>query len=88
MNRIYRFFGVTNAEDISQAIRSFSLTQKLLWILFLALFFGSILNVIRTANDKLLVEVPTFGGSYAEGVIGVPRFINPEIGRASCRERV
>ena len=77
MNRIYRFFGVTNAEDISQAIRSFSLTQKLLWILFLALFFGSILNVIRTANDKLLVEVPTFGGSYAEGVIGVPRFINP-----------
>lgn len=77
MNRIYRFFGVKNAEDIAQAVRSFSLTQKLLWILFLGIFLFSAFNVIRLANEKLLVEVPTYGGSFTEGMIGVPRFVNP-----------
>ncbi len=77
MNRIYRFFGVRGAEDISQAIRSFSLTQKLLWIFFIMLFFASMFNLVRLANENLLVEVPTYGGSYSEGIIGVPRFINP-----------
>lgn len=28
-------------------------------------------------NNALLVEVPTHGGSYSEGLIGAPRFINP-----------
>lgn len=77
MNRIYRFFGLKHGEDIAQAIRSFSLTQKLLWLFFLCVFFAAILNILRLANEKLLVEVPAYGGSYTEGIIGVPRFVNP-----------
>lgn len=46
------------------------------WTLSLSgLFF--LLLTINTFSNKFMIEVPTYGGTLNEGIIGVPRYINP-----------
>jgi peptide/nickel transport system substrate-binding protein len=46
------------------------------WALsLLGLFF--LLLTINTFSNKFMIEVPTYGGTWNEGIIGVPRYINP-----------
>ncbi len=41
------------------------------------IFILSAIGIIYIVNNKLMVEVPTHGGTYTEGIVGTPRFINP-----------
>ena len=62
---------------ISRVIRSFSRMERIVFFVFLWIFIiGSVL-LASYANKTLMVEVPASGGSVSEGVVGVPRFINP-----------
>ncbi|MEA4910535.1 HTH-type transcriptional regulator SgrR [bioreactor metagenome] len=45
-------------------------TSVILGLIFLFLAF-------TTFSNKFLIDVPTYGGEISEGVIGVPRYINP-----------
>ncbi len=53
-------------------------TKKILffWISVIVgfLFLFLTLNAI---SNKLLINIPTYGGTWNEGIIGVPRYINP-----------
>jgi peptide/nickel transport system substrate-binding protein len=58
-------------------LRSFSLTEKALFGLFSAILAASAFALLFQVNKLFLVEVPDYGGTLTEGVLGTPRFINP-----------
>ncbi|MBY0473165.1 peptide ABC transporter substrate-binding protein [Patescibacteria group bacterium] len=64
----------TNAEA---TYRSFSASGRALFLFFAALLIVSSTGLVYILNARLLVVIPTHGGSLHEGVIGAPRFINP-----------
>ncbi len=64
-------------EKIMNIVRSFSLTEKTLFVIFSIVFILSGLSMLYKVNRSFLVEVPDYGGSLTEGVVGAPRFINP-----------
>ncbi|OGC88349.1 hypothetical protein A2419_00645 [Candidatus Adlerbacteria bacterium RIFOXYC1_FULL_48_26] len=57
--------------------RSFSASGRAIFLFFAALLIISSAGLLYILNARLLVVVPTHGGSLHEGVIGAPRFINP-----------
>lgn len=64
-------------QELYLVLKSFSKKE---WILFFAVaifFFVSTLNLLTFLNNKISVEVPSYGGELSEGIIGTPRFINP-----------
>lgn len=81
MGRLFGFFssrtGISNTEDFIHAVRSFSLKQKLIWWALLLVFLVSSAFAAKTANARFLSEVPAPGGELTEGIVGIPRFINP-----------
>ncbi len=62
---------------VYRIIRSFSLTEKTLFTFFSILLAASGLILLFQVNKMFLVDVPDYGGTLSEGVIGTPRFINP-----------
>ncbi len=62
---------------LKELYRSLSPEQVILmWVL---LFISAILlfSALISINSRFLVNVPSYGGSISEGIIGTPRFINP-----------
>ncbi len=51
--------------------------EKMLFYLLVGVALVSSLLLVRRVHQYFLVEVPAFGGSFTEGVVGSPRFINP-----------
>ncbi len=62
---------------ISSLVKSFSLTEKVVFYVFSFAFVISGLLLLFQVNKNFLVEVPDYGGTLIEGVVGSPRFINP-----------
>lgn len=62
---------------IERVVEKMNPSEKILFsvISFVAIITGLVL-LIQVSNS-FLVEVPTFGGSFTEGMVGSPRFINP-----------
>jgi len=56
------------------------LEQKIFWVFFGICIVTSAVLLVRVA-DRFLNEVPRYGGTFTEGVIGFPRHINPVIAR-------
>ena len=56
---------------------SFSPAEKVLFIIFVIIVVCLSTFSFLKLYSTILVEVPTKGGSYTEGIIGIPRFINP-----------
>ncbi len=54
-----------------------------LWIrVFFLIAIFSLFGGIWQLQKKLLVEVKTSGGSFSEGIVGTPRFINPVLAQS------
>lgn len=64
-------------ERISDIVRQFSTAERLVFFFFTVILTVSGLSLLYQVNKNFLVEVPDYGGSLTEGVIGSPRFINP-----------
>jgi peptide/nickel transport system substrate-binding protein len=71
------FPSVKKQHKIITTIKSFSLTERFVFTIFMAIFVISGLYLVSRTNNRFLVEVPEKGGSIEEGVVGTPRFINP-----------
>jgi peptide/nickel transport system substrate-binding protein len=65
------------SDKLMGIVRSFTLTEKLIFYFFVFLFGMSALALAYQVNKSLLVEIPAHGGTLSEGVIGSPRFVNP-----------
>jgi len=64
-------------EKISLAVRSFSGKEKILFCLFSVMAIVSGIAIVSRISQSYMVTVPAYGGSFSEGIIGTPRFINP-----------
>lgn len=62
---------------IKDAIESFSIAEKVFFYIFVGIFILSGISLLYQVNREFLVEVPDYGGSFTEGIVGAPRFINP-----------
>lgn len=62
LNRVYRSLSPEKVLSLS-----FLLTLSILFIFVAGIFF----------NKRFLINVPMYGGTITEGIIGTPRFINP-----------
>lgn len=56
-----------------------SLPARKILLFWVSVVFGLIFLFLSfaTLSNKFLIEIPTYGGTLSEGVIGVPRYINP-----------
>jgi peptide/nickel transport system substrate-binding protein len=62
----------------SRALRSKrSFAGRALFYFFSALLLVSVVGLLYLTNKSFLVANPAHGGSWHEGVVGTPRFINP-----------
>ena len=60
-----------------QILKVFSEKERVFFLAFLALFLGSAFFLIFDLYSKNTDLKPAFGGSFTEGEVGYPRFINP-----------
>lgn len=70
-------WSIPQLQKLLDLIKSFSITEKALFALITLIFVISGITLLYQINRSFLVEVPDFGGSLTEGVVGSPRFINP-----------
>ncbi len=63
--------------SIKETLESFSISGRLLFGICAGLCIASSLLLLYLVDQSTLVTVPEYGGSLTEGLIGVPRFINP-----------
>jgi peptide/nickel transport system substrate-binding protein len=66
-----------HSEALTKLIDSFTVTGKAIFFFFVTLFVASGLYMAWRVNEAYLVQVPIRGGSLTEGIVGIPRFINP-----------
>ena len=60
-----------------KVVTKMNLTEKIFfYVISLVAVVSGIILLIQV-NDSFMVEVPSFGGSFTEGLVGSPRFINP-----------
>ncbi len=62
---------------LNSVVKSFGPTERMLFCFLAALMFLSSLRATWQLNNFFLSEVPAHGGTFTEGVVGSPRFINP-----------
>lgn len=62
---------------INSHIRTLSSSDKLIVAVLSLATVISGLSALYTLERQFLVEVPSYGGSLLEGVVGTPRFVNP-----------
>lgn len=65
---------VDKAEDV---YRSFAASGRALFLFFSGLLVVSAVALLFILNGLLLVPTPAPGGTFTEGILGAPRFINP-----------
>ncbi len=65
------------SKEINLAIHSFSKKEKIRLLVFIIVFVLSSGTLLWKYIDDNSVVVPSLGGRLTEGVIGVPKFINP-----------
>jgi peptide/nickel transport system substrate-binding protein len=72
-----RNFKLPKRDEINEAIAYFSKKEWMVFIGLLVILLLSTLAILESVNKSFMVSVPTYGGSFSEGIIGTPRFINP-----------
>ncbi len=68
---------IKGSEKLLSIIKSFDATEKVLFALLCIVLILSSLNLLYKASKIFMIETPSHGGSFSEGVIGLPRTINP-----------
>lgn len=63
--------------ELSTAVSSFSKKELYIFLSLFAVLAASTLIIISKVNRSFTEKVPAQGGSITEGIIGIPRFINP-----------
>lgn len=70
-------FHIRGSEKILAIIKRFSATQKVIFGILVLVALLSALSLAWSANSHFLTSIPSHGGKLAEGVVGLPRSINP-----------
>ncbi len=77
MNDSKKEFHIKGGEKIQNIIKNFSSTEKFVFAIFTIIALISSMVMALSINNMFLVPIPNHGGKMAEGVVGLPRYINP-----------
>jgi peptide/nickel transport system substrate-binding protein len=64
-------------DTIEDTVRSLGEGGRVIFLALSALLIVSSVGLVYTLKSAIVIEVPTRGGSFSEGILGSPRFINP-----------
>ncbi|MEK7134754.1 MAG: peptide ABC transporter substrate-binding protein [Patescibacteria group bacterium] len=67
----------TFAERVRTLVRILNPRERIVFSILAVVAIFSFAAILWQVNRYFLVEIPADGGSLTEGVIGIPRFINP-----------
>jgi len=70
-------FRIRLLRSINDTVKRFSFSERALFIIVAAVFVGSTLFLVGSVSNNFSVNVPDKGGSFTEGIVGSPRFVNP-----------
>ena len=70
-------FKIPHSDLLERSISSFSHSEKIVFWVLVSVFIVSSFGIFSKVNDSILVEIESHGGSFSEGIVGSPRFINP-----------
>ncbi|MEX0930409.1 MAG: ABC transporter substrate-binding protein [Candidatus Paceibacterota bacterium] len=70
-------YGERFARGTDTLIDSFSISERITFFFFVTLLVASAGVLVWQVNDRASITQPATGGSFVEGVVGSPRFINP-----------
>lgn len=70
-------FHMRGSKKLLSIIKSFSATEKFIFGIFVVVAIVSSLALTLAVNEKFLTSIPSRGGELTEGVVGLPRSINP-----------
>lgn len=62
---------------LENIISEMKVTEKTLFYTLCTIIIISSLSLLYKVNDSFLVEIPSIGGEFREGMVGSPRFLNP-----------
>lgn len=68
---------IPGQQRIDKALHSMTMWERIILTALVLIFVGSSLGLLYRLNAHILVSIPVQGGALVEGVIGVPRSINP-----------
>lgn len=68
---------IPTLRELFQLSRISSMRQKYTVITLGLLSIASMLAAIVLISNAFMVSVPVSGGSFSEGILGIPRFVNP-----------
>ncbi len=71
-----KLFRPTKREYL-RAFASFHKTERYIFWALLSVAAISAIVFVQSVNRLFMAEIPTYGGSFTEGIIGTPRFVNP-----------
>lgn len=64
-------------KSVTEIAKTFTRTQWFIFYTGVVLVLGGLLGGLIAFNESLKVTIPRRGGSFTEGIVGTPRFINP-----------
>src|SRR4051812_18323902 len=70
-------FRIRGSDRLLAIIRNFSATEKVIFGLLTIVALVSAIALAWGVNRAFLISIPAHGGRLAEGVVGLPRSINP-----------
>ena len=74
---INKHFTISHGTTLNRVVSSLSKSEKLIFWVLVAILTVSTISILSNINNSVLVEIKAKGGSFTEGIIGSPRFINP-----------
>ncbi len=76
-NLFSRRFSVSSLEIANEALKKLSPAERVFVGLFSVILTIATIYSLYLISENFMVEIPSRGGTLSEGVIGLPRFINP-----------
>lgn len=77
LKNLKKRLGLPSLQEVAYILRHLPKKERVAFLIFSSVFIGGFSFFIWQINDRISVVVPEEGGTFKEGVIGTPRFINP-----------
>ncbi len=79
MNNIKKVFSkiLPTRAELIRVVHTFTKREWVFFSILLGAFVLSTLMVFYKVNKHFMVDTPAYGGTWTEGVVGTPRFVNP-----------
>lgn len=72
-------FHIPGSEKLLSIIKNFSATERAIFGVLVMVALVSALFLAMAVNKVFLTSIPAHGGKFSEGIVGLPRYVNPVI---------